>query len=741
VQTSTDGVTWNNWVTGVTYTSSTYNGTRGGSAYFRVRARDAANNLSNWSSPRGITFGVSVTVRVENESGTPLSGAEVYLNQTLQGDTYGNGTRTVYNVLLGDQLSARYLVAQHLAGKGYHNWLHGPNSWSYRTYITSVGFDNTGNPQMQSVSNTGVTQVLRVRKDNAQVAFYVLVSVEWDATTAFLNDLQTGFLSASDYLYDLTDGQMLFEVIDIWDSKARWNEADFRIHASNQVWPHASVGGIWKGTDKHAYMGRFFNGQTSNVGAWTQSDAFRTLIHEFGHYGLDLYDEYLNSSGGKDGQGCTTDRTSTPVNVQASFMDYQYTATEMCSSLTLHPHNTNTHQHGQNGAPCWDTVYDRYKDTQSPARWIIERPNDRGSIMAGPTSVPISDWTATRIAGPSTSACAPFNSSWVYKDGSAALDFDTWVEGGGQLYQGKTVSNKPKGVTPTAGVISILGAHNGDTVRVHRDCGWFCSYSGSTTASCTNSAGALEGAPAAPSQPALILEPDPFALEVSSQPQGDGTTLVVNIQASIVLPSPPEVQVWQDGGEVMTATLTFDGVQYTGEVDLDPGFSLSGQIIAQASDGQGHTVNVLTAFNAQRLEVGELNWLISPDGLMEIFLPAGGLEGDPVVSIQPASQPNLEQDGLVVIGRPYEVFVSSGMYDLNLPASLNIFFPPDGIGGLNSQSLRLYRWDPLALRWVQVGDAVDLEHYFVSAQVTQLGTFAILGSPELPIFLPLIATR
>lgn len=741
VQTSPDGVTWSNWKMSVSGTSTSYTGTRGDTVSFRVRARDAANNLGSWSSPRSITIGVNLTVQVENESGTPLSGAEVYLNQTLQGETYGDGTRTLYNVLLGDQLSARYLIEQHSASKGYHDWLHGPNSWSYRTYITSISFDNTGNPQIQTVSNTGITQVLQVRKDNAQVAFYVLVSVEWDASNTFLNELRTGFLSASDYLYDLTDGQMLFEVIDIWDNKARWNEADFRIHASNQVWPHASVGGIWNGTDKHAYLGRYFNGQNSNQGAWTQSNAFRTLIHEFGHYGLDLYDEYLNSSGGKDGQGCTLDRNTTPVNVQASFMDYQYTATEMCSSLTLHPHNTNTHQHSQNGGPCWNTVYDRYKDTQNPPRWIIERPNDRGSIMAGPTAVPIADWTATRIAGPSTNACAPFNTAWIYEDGSAALDFDTWVEGGVQLYQGKTVSDQPKGVTPTAGVISILGAHNGDTVRVHKDCGWFCSYSGTTTASCTTASAGLEQTPYNASGAPLTLEQDPFALEVSSQVLEDGITLDIAIQASISLPTPPEAQVWQDSTEVHTATLTFDGVKYTGSVNLNPTLALTGVITAQASDGQGYTVDVIAAFSAQKVEVSGLTWLISPDGLMEIFLSAGSLPGDPVVSIQPVSQPSPGQDGMSVVGRPYEVIVSSGVYSLNLPTTLNIFFPPEEIGQLNSQSLGLYRWDALAMRWVLVGSGLDLEHYFVSAQVNQLGTFAILGSPERFIYLPLVANR
>ncbi len=128
----------------------------------------------------------------------------------------------------------------------------------------------------------------------------------------------------------------------------------------------------------------------------------------------------------------------------------------MCSSLTLHPHNTYTMQHAERGGPCWDTVVNRYRDTQNPPRWILERPNDRGSIMPGPDAIPVPDWTATRIIGLESDACAPFTTSWIEKDGGAALDYDTWVEGASKLYQGKTVSNQPVGIPATAGVITIL---------------------------------------------------------------------------------------------------------------------------------------------------------------------------------------------------------------------------------------------------------------------------------------------
>lgn len=746
LQISNDGVTWVNWRLGATLTSGPYTGTRGQTVYFRARARDNTNNLGAWSSPWEITFGVEVTVIVENESGVTLPEATVYLNGDYRGQTYGNGTIQLYNVLLGDQLSARYTVASQPAKKGYHDWVHGPGNWAYRIHLTSISFDNAGNPQQHTVTNTGATQVLRVRRDNALIGFYLLVSVEWDADTAFLTDLLASLRHASDYLFDITDGQMYFEVIDIWDEKARWDQADARIHASNSLWAHAHVGGIWEGTDEHMSLSRFESyGTPFDFNVWDIPDAYRTVIHEFGHYGLDLYDEYENTSGGSEGAGCTVDKDPDPSNAvedqQASLMDFQGITTEMCSSLTVHPHNTNTMQHEKRGGPCWDTVVDRYKDAQNPPRWILERPNDRGSIMPGPDAIPVPDWTATGIIGLESEACAPFATSWIREDGGAALDYDTWVEGASKLYQGKTRSDQPEGVPPTAGVITILGAHHGDAVRVSKSCGWFCSSSGTTTALCPSASGAEQQEATAPEQQAITLERDPFGLEVSTLPQGDGTTLIVEVQASIPLPQAPQVEVWQGAGAVLTPTLAFDGVKYTGQVSLDPQLGSQGQVFARAVDAQSRAVHALDFFSAEPVEPDQLTWVKSADGLMEIFLPAGSLEGEPVVSIQPANRPVWEQGGMMVVGRPYEISSSDGTIGLNQPAVANIYFASDVVETDGSPRLDLYHWDEQSGRWVPLSGTLELTHNFVSAEITELGAYAILRSFEDRQYLPLVVRQ
>ena len=731
VQNNINGGGWNDWLVNTQYTSSTYTGARGQEVYFRVRAHDYAGNISDWSSTISIYFGVSVLVRVENENGIALNGAEVYMNGVLQGETYGNGTWTLYNVLLGDQLAGRYKVAEQNSSKGAHNCCGG--DYSYRTYITSINFDNAGNPQLQIINDTNVTQVVRVRRDNTLISFYLLVSVEWDADSTYLSELRTGLESASQYLFDLSDGQMMFGIIQVYDNSERWYQADIRIHASNQVWPnaHGSIGGIWHDIDEHIYMGRYFNGQWSNSGSWTGASGFRTFIHEFGHYGMSLYDEYLNRSGGKDGQGCTIDRNTTPVDVQASFMDFQYTATEMCSSLPIHPHNTNTLQDDENGGPCWNTVYDRYKDLQNPPRWIIERPSDRGSIMPGPNAIPIPGWSYILWDDNNTGACEPFETSWVYEgSGLPAIDFDIMVLSN-SLYQGKTVANAGN----SAGVITILGAYNGSTIYASKSCGWFCTDSGKITANCSLQSEAQGPSTYVPSSP-LVLQRDPFAIEISSQPIGDGTSLMIFLQGSTSFPSTPQVQVLQDGSlTAIPVTLSFDGVKYSGTANLDPSMDLSGNIIAQATNADNYTVYRIAPFNVELVNETGLTWLASSDGNMEIYLQAGSLPSNTAVSIQTKYQVNMDQGQYTLMGNPYQVMTSTGENSLSIPAAINIYY---STGFEHFLPAGLYRWDENNQIWVLISTTIDIENQFVSAEINQLGTYAVLGVPMYLINIPII---
>jgi hypothetical protein len=192
-------------------------------------------------------------------------------------------------------------------------------------------------------------------------AFHLVVSFNWNVSDAYMTDFVQGMRLASNYLYDVTDGYMLFSTIEFYDNNQSWNTCNIKVYNSN-VWPHVDViGGIGNITDPsddrypielpHHFDGSGFPWNYS----WTNSNAYRTIIHEFGHYALYLYDEYLNSSGGQ-----------IPYNQRMhTVMAYQYTYSELSTpnnySNPLPGTNTDTYHWAQYNQSCWETVFDFYR--------------------------------------------------------------------------------------------------------------------------------------------------------------------------------------------------------------------------------------------------------------------------------------------------------------------------------------------------------------------------------------------
>jgi hypothetical protein len=110
--------------------------------------------------------------------------------------------------------------------------------------------------------------------------------------------------------------------------------------------------------------------------------------------------------------------------------------------------------------------------------------------------------------------------------------------------------------------------------------------------------------------------------------------------------------------------------------------------------------------------------------------------GDPIVSVSRASQVNLTQVGLVLVGSPYAVTVSNGQYALNKNAAVNISYQPEAVAGLDASALRIYHWDEQTEIWNDDGGNVSLEHQVVSTRVGRLGTFVL--AVERKLYLPLI---
>jgi len=439
-----------------------------------------------------------LTVRVRDEAGAASPGAQVYHDGTYVGRTGDEGSIVVEDIMIGDQLSALYQVYEHPSPKGHHD-LDGGSDWAWRVYRTTVRIADDGQPQLFEVEDINRIQELTVRSDQPLVGFHVVVCVEWDADSRYMADLRQGLEKASALLYDVGDGQLVWEVIEISDDRSHWADCDLRILASNQEWPRAYLWGITGGEGMHITMGRHFNGVSPDRGRWAWEDAFRTMVHEFGHYGLGLHDEYVDARRDPFASH-SPDPDLTSEEKYASIMRDPLDTTELGSRMDpLYPNGTPTLHHAKTkGESPWETVLRRFRDPVSPARWTLRSPLERGVILPGPEAIPVDDWMRVHVNDHDTGACPPFGVEVAYAEsGAAASDAEVRVD--------RTSSCLPslkQGKADQWGRIAIYGAHPGDTVIVRQG-----RSSARIKVSCSDALSAGRGTAAPAAASASIQDP------------------------------------------------------------------------------------------------------------------------------------------------------------------------------------------------------------------------------------------
>jgi hypothetical protein len=263
---------------------------------------------SSMASPaRHNTVAASGGLRFVDGTGKSLSGATVrilcYANAgaaqplaDLQTTTDISGHPTSAVPAACNDVAALQLLHTQPSGKPNH----GPAYWVYATRwapFAPVLLPSTGD----------VTITLA----NPLVLFNVVASLEWQPATnsPFVNNLMQGLNSASAYLYSLSEGQMAIGPVTIQTGGTGWESADLRFRAANDYRPSARIGGIVSATTPYTttaltntvyvpgeiLLGRYWDGEGASdpiTGNWMQPDAYRTLMHEWGHYALFLYDEY-----------------------------------------------------------------------------------------------------------------------------------------------------------------------------------------------------------------------------------------------------------------------------------------------------------------------------------------------------------------------------------------------------------------------------------------------------------------
>ena len=152
--------------------------------------------------------------------------------------------------------------------------------------------------------------------------------------------------------------------IKLYDKGVEWVYADIHVYYDDE-WPMADVGGI-KSTGKYIYLPHNWDGNGYPWGySWTHKEAYRTIVHELGHYALFLYDEYIDADG-REYPRVHDDATGYDIpQGPHSFMNFQYKYSEMTSEYNYTHWSPpsgykTTMQRYINQESCWETFFRMY---------------------------------------------------------------------------------------------------------------------------------------------------------------------------------------------------------------------------------------------------------------------------------------------------------------------------------------------------------------------------------------------
>lgn len=752
VQRRESGNVWEDWQMGTTATDAVSTGAPGSTFYFRARATDNAGNTSAWTDAVQTRVGREVTVVVINESFEAVSGAQVFHNDRYIGRSNSMGAVTVHDVVQDDRLCARKLLAYWDTDRPNRTWDNGGNPWCARVYITSVEIQDDGDfGGLFLTEDPEDHHYLILRRDNALVGFNVVCSVGFDASDDYLDKLREGFIGASEYLYKATDGQFFLERIDIRDNRSRWKYADYHInnyvHTANAAtgWPLWRINQKWSGSQIR--LPRTYRGDT-----YEGDNRFPVMIHEFGHYGLRLKDEYeqhvYNWSRARTetlDRDCTAELPGTdPLFGQnsplsACVMTTQNWANNFCDDVTSNPHRHDTEQHDDRGKSCWRCIVADWNDDEGADDWILHRPAESGRdfYIEGPDSLPSDAWRSIEVNHRHNDGAVFDITMTVLDPATSAPVVDANVSLApfwGILSQGQTNSS---------GEILLVGMRAGMIVFVYNDSfaqSYMIDTSGTPIPFDWDDSPprydtmTLETAPVDMPKMEVAFGGAPYQITVTATPGATSSTLEVAVTTSETLIEPPDVSVYENEEDMenpLQPVLTLNAAEnrYEGEVQLEPTGGLRGAVLVNAIDLRGRSATGIKWFEfIVPPTTGSLDWE-SHYGDVQLWAPLSSIKTGALLYVEDAPLPAPLPAGLGNLNGPYRI-AGNPPDPIIEPAVLKLAYVPKTGRPyvLDENAMAIYMWDESASNWVPLDSTKLLDGQETAAPIERAGVF-VLAAP------------
>ena len=506
---------------------------------------------------------------------------------------------------------------------------------------------------------------------------------------------------------------------------------------SNEEWPRANLFRLLSADNSHVFLGRYFDGGSSNQGSWMERYGYATLIHEFGHYGLGLGDSYYyyDLAVWKRDGSCTSPaiRENHSLDINASLMYDPYNASEFAMQNVAGLWSNeckDTDQWQINGNSDWETILHNYED-DFPARWQIKTPSAYGGVVIGPYFFePINNWSVSTVGSDAnTGACDPSPQIEV-RDmlGVPAKDAEVVLRKGNRTI--------PQGRLDESGMITVLGASSGDRVVVQE---WGIDLH--TNSVVVNCSAVAQPQTASPRVEKITLEPAAFNLEITTESGSAANQVQVIVKASAALSGPPETYLTQVGAaSALPVTLIYDSTRqaYSGSITLNAGLTPSGSIIARATSTSGQAVEIAAGFAFGQVTPNQNAIVWSGDGQAELYLPAGSVSSAGRINIISEQPTGALPPNHIMLSGPYTVQGEAGL-TLAKNGNLTLYYEDHNgtLDRVSANSAQIYRWD--GTTWTPFPSTASKIEQVISAAVNGFGTYALMAETQRRLYLPSIA--
>jgi hypothetical protein len=620
-------------------------------------------------------------------------------------------------------------------------------------YLNNMEYDDTGNPGYYTITDDTIQTIIM---GHTLIHRFLVVSCEWEAKPEYLDTLASWCKLMSEFLYDVTDGQLFVEGISIYDSKKKWDQADVRIFASDFVWPNSAVDGIHhpdNAKDQVRMPRRWYGDSSPSVNQDNSPDWFTindrnidltmssTMAHELGHYMLGFFDEYV-----------WTEKNKGPVNPHSynfGFMDYQYQdipgwSSEM-SDLDRYsnPDYRYTAQWTYNHSDCWTQFrneFQRYYDDSGDQIWIpITEPTDRTlhtgyKYLLGPMDFQ---------TGQNKCSIKPLVTVKIHHQNSGAGDFVFKIVGDDSVtavpyanvnaYKLTSFNNNfyyivkaDQGIGAYDGSMIVVGANVNDRIDILK---WIDStqtmYKKSFIVDAVS--GAKSNGDNTQSVPVIRLTPVKGVIRLINTMKYDTYgNIYLNVYTEKSFNSIPTVDFQINDTIIKNYNFNFDSKKSVYSLSLNDAINEEGTMMFNTMDSVNNPFSI--PFDYRISNFGKN--VFAPGGAAELIIDSSNTSIERISALLSNFPPlkngipfNAKQGGTVVSFSTAPGTLSPGTKNI-----LNIRYPNSNLTPQEEASLNIFRWDENNLVWNKMQSQIDTTTRIVSAAVDSDGIYAAFAT-------------